>query len=250
MRVIGLIGPKGSGKDASYEILREQKRVDGKISFAGPLKQVCSEVFNLHINLMNDPDLKEKEMKEPITLTGKHVRKIISQCEDYVPSVTPDGIILYRSNAVSLVGLEGRTFKTPRELLQIIGTDLIRDRIFKGWHRAAAFSDKALSKLKKSGTYVVTDVRFVDEHQFLAEKYGEAYRAYYVDRPEASAKLATATHPSELETQKIRVMLQDSTIKNDGTLEDLGTLLAKLDLGSVGTEKEKKSRFRFGPKES
>lgn len=249
MRIIGLIGPKGSGKDTSYELLKDAKRVDGKISFAGPLKEICGQVFGLHYNLLNDPVLKEKELKEPIKLTRKQIRQIIDLCEEYVPSVTQDGQILYRSNTVSTVGLDGREFKTPRELMQIIGTDLIRDRLHKGWHRAAAFSDKALSKLKKDGIYAVTDVRFLDEHEFLSAKFGQAYKAFYVSRPAADEVLAKATHPSELETQKIRVLLADSVIDNSGTLDDLKDLLKELDLGTKGTEPPAKgSRFRYAPK--
>lgn len=250
MRVIGLIGPKGSGKDTSYEQLRDMKRVDGKISFAGPLKEICGKVFGLHFNLLNDPVLKEKVMKEPITLTRKHIRQIIGLCEEYVNPVTAEGRVLYRSATVSVVGLEGRTFNTPRELMQIIGTELIRDRVYKPFHREAAFSEKALAKLKKDGTYAVTDVRFLDEHTFLEAKYGSAYRAYYVSRPEADEVLATATHPSELETQKIRVLLADHTIDNSGSLEDLNDLLKTLELGTEGTEPPAKgSKFRFASKE-
>ena len=260
MRIIGLIGPKGSGKDTSYELLRDQKRVDGKISFAGPLKQICGQVFGLHHVYLNDAVLKEKELEQPITLTLKHIRKIIELCEEYVPSVTSDGLILYRSNAVSTTGLEGRVFKTPRELLQIIGTELIRERIYKGWHLSAAFSPKVLNSTKEDkdgrkrrvykqdGTYAVTDVRFENEHDFLAERFGKAYKAFYVKRPEAEEVLATATHPSELETQKIRAKLEDSVIDNSGTLEDLGKLLGSLDLKAEVTEvPEKGSRFRYTP---
>lgn len=258
MKIIGLIGPKGSGKDASYEILKDAKRVDGKISFAGPLKAICGEVFGLHFNLLNDPDLKEKEMKEPIVLTARHIRAIRNLCEDYVNPVTPDGQLLYRSNAISVVGLEGRQFKTPRELMQIIGTELIRDRIWKGWHRTAAFSEKALSKLKKTGTYAVTDVRFLDEHQFLQAKFGKAYEAYYVDRPEASEKLTASVakgnaHQSETETQVLREMLKDSVIENYGDLDDLKNTVKAIQFHVNVDETEeataKGSRFRYVPKE-
>lgn len=255
MRVIGLIGPKGSGKDASYEILRESKRVDGKISFAGPLKEICGQVFGLHFNLLNDPVLKEKEMATPITLTRKNIKSILQLCEQYVPAVQGDGRMLYRSETVSTVGLEGRVFKTPRELMQIIGTELIRDRLYKPFHREAAFSEKALAKLKKDGVYAVTDVRFLDEHTFLEAKYGKAYKGYYVDRPEASEKLEASiasgnAHQSETETQKIRELLADSTIENHGNLDDLKEMLEDLDLGTEGTEPVAKgSRFKFALKE-
>jgi hypothetical protein len=244
MRIIGLIGPKGSGKDTSFELLQELKRVDGKISFAGPLKKICEQVFGLHVNLLNDPILKEKELKEPITLNLKHIRAIRDLCEQYVDPVTEDGYIKYNPAALSVVGLEGRVFKTPRELMQVIGTDLIRDRLYKNFHMEAAFSPEATKKLKKSGTYCVTDVRFLNEHEFLSSKFGSAYKAYYVSRPEADEKLAEATHPSELETQKIRSLLTESVIDNSGSLKELESLLKKLDLGTPSEDKPE-SKFRY-----
>lgn len=248
MKIVGLVGPKGSGKDTSYELLKELKKVDGKISFAGPLKLICTEVFGLHANLLNDADLKEKPMKEPITLTLKHIRKIRDLCEEYVEPVLNDGTLLYRSNAISVAGLEGLTFKTPRELMQVIGTELIRDRVYKGWHRNAAFSTKALSKLKQNGTYAVTDVRFFDENEFLTEKFGDDYQAYYVARPEAEANLEKATHPSELETKKIREVISTTNIiDNSGDLEELKTQLGKLTLKVPKSTKPKEpgSRFKY-----
>jgi hypothetical protein len=249
MKIIGLIGPKGSGKDTSFELLEELKLADGKISFAGPLKTICSKVFGMAPVMFHDVVFKEKELKKPITLTLKHIRAIRDLCEEYVPSVTDNNWIKWNPNAVSTVGLEGRVFKTPRELLQVIGTDLIRDRVYGKFHMEAAFSPEATKRLKKNGTYCVTDVRFLNEHEFLTSKFGASYKAFYVDRPEASAKLAEAVasgsaHQSETETQAIRELLKDSIIDNSGTLADLKKLLKTLDLGSK-VKDTPESKFRY-----
>ena len=65
MKIVSFTGPKGSGKDTSADILKEEKIASGSLSFAGPLKKICMEVFKLHHNYMNDPILKEKE---PLTI--------------------------------------------------------------------------------------------------------------------------------------------------------------------------------------
>jgi len=69
-------------------------------------------VFGLHLNLLNDPDLKERELKEPITLTRKHIKTILQLCTTYVNPVTEDGYVLYNIDKVTVTGLEGRVFKT------------------------------------------------------------------------------------------------------------------------------------------
>jgi len=124
-----------------------------------------------------------------------------------------------------------------------------------GFLQQAAFSEKALSKLKKDGVYAVTDVRFLDEQEYLAKRFGSAYKGYYVDRPEASEKLEESiasgnAHQSETETQMIRELLAESTILNHGSLKDLEEALEDLDLGTEGTEPPAKgSKFRFAPRE-
>jgi hypothetical protein len=246
MKFVGLVAPKSGGKDTVYDILKDQKRATGKVSFAGPLKEICSKVFNIPMAFLNDPVHKERELKEHITLTKTNLRMVKNEC---VARLDPyEGTkVLYNPNKASIVGLEGRIIKTPRELMQIIGTNFIRERIYSEWHVRAAFSDKALEKLTKSGLYCVTDCRFPNEYEFLKNKFGDACTFFYVERPEAEELLKTATHDSELGVLKIKAQLTEANIiKNDGTLDDLKKLVKTLKLPEGEAVKPGKKRgFQF-----
>ncbi len=246
MKIIGFIAPKSGGKDASYEILKKNSIASGKLSFAGPLKELCSEVFGIPMRIFHDPLLKEKpfaEMQnfEDIVLKPVHFRDIKRQCAARLPEMCPDtGDMIYNVDRASISGLENQVMKTPRQLLQIIGTDFIRERIYGEWHMRAAFAPAVISKLKNNGVYCVTDVRFPNEYSFLSSKFGSDFSAFYVERPEAEEKLAEATHASELEVLNIRKLIPDeNVIINDKTLKQLEKTLLKLDLKtSVSTISE------------
>jgi hypothetical protein len=84
MRIVVFAGPKGAGKDSCADILKEEKKVKKSVSFAYPLKRICSEVFEVPFQLMNDAILKEKELKNPIKVTLKHLRAVKVKMLDYV----------------------------------------------------------------------------------------------------------------------------------------------------------------------
>ena len=259
MKFLGFVGPKGSGKDTAADILIKAKKAKGKLSFARPLKEICSKVFDIPMQVLNDPELKEKpfaEMKqfgEPVVLTSRALRLIKRECSMRVPETDDNVVMKYNVERASITGLEGRAMKTPRQLLQVIGTDFIRDRIYKNWHLEAAFSEAQLSKLTKSGVYCITDARFPNELEFLKEKFGAAFTAYYVERPEAEERLAAATHESELGVKAIREVLgEEHVIQNAGTMDAFGKLVKGLKAPEESTAEKTKgpgSKFIYGPRE-
>lgn len=251
MKVVGFIAPKGAGKDAACKILVDNNKVLRKLSFAAPFKKICQKVFGLTDYHTEDPAGKEREFKTPITLTKKHIREIIKDLPEWVDPIGPDGKIRYNINSVSVNGLEGRVFKSPRELLQIIGTDLIRDRVWKDWHVNAALSDKALALLPNPrAVYGVTDIRFENEFEALVNKFGPAFKPFYVERPEAEERLATATHESELVIPKLKAKIsEDNILTNDGSLEEFEKVVLSIQLPEESFSLAKKSRFVYGERE-
>lgn len=212
------------------------------------------EVFSLNVGQVNDPILKERAFETPIVVTKAHLRAIKNKCVAILDPYSADGTtILYNPNKASVIGLEGRALKSPREVLQIIGTDYIRERIFSGWHLNAAFSTATLDKIirlhGRNAVLCVTDIRFVNEYEFLKEKFGNDFTCYYITRPEAEKQLNKATHPSELETRKIRDLLGDSVIVNDGSMDELEEKLSKLELSTKEEKLGKGSRFGFVTKD-
>lgn len=261
MKIIGFVGPKGSGKDTAADLLDKAGRSKGKISFAGPLKEICAKIYNIPIQTLNDPVLKEKkfvDMKnfgKPIILTSRSLKDIKKELQSRLKEYSPeDSIMKYNVDKVAINGIEGQSMESPRQLMQVVGTDFIRERVYGKWHMEAAFADENLAKLTKSGLYCVTDVRFPNELEFLQNKFGSSFECYYVERPEAEKILAAATHASETGVKLIREMLPTANIiKNDGSLDDLKKKLEKLkdpvDSQVAGAATPgKKSKFVYGPR--
>lgn len=257
MRIVGLTGPKGSGKDTAADILIKNKKAKGRISFAGPLKEICSKVFEIPMETLTDPVLKEKpfvEMKRfgaPITLTAAKLKAVKRECASRLPEYDDKtGFMKYNVDRVSVNGIEGMQMESPRQLMQVIGTEFIRERIYKSWHMEAAFAEVALSKLDQTKTYCVTDARFVNEYEFLKAKFGDDFECYYVERPSQEEVLAKATHPSELGVKEIRAAIgEDRVLKNDGTMDEFEAKLLKLQepTGSSKASTKRGSKFVYGP---
>jgi len=245
MKIVSFTGPKGSGKDTSADILKEEKIASGSLSFAGPLKKICMEVFKLHHNYMNDPILKEKELEEPIVLKSAHFRKINLLMTDFLDQDE----FFYNPYKASIAGLEGMVITTPRQLLQVIGTDYIRNRIHPDWHLQAAFSKTSLAKMDENGLYCVTDARFPNEYSFLANKFGEDFKGFYVERPEAEEKLVNGAHASEMKVLEVKELIPtENILKNDKTVDDLKKKLLALKLGDAQPKKKGQqtaSKFKF-----
>ena len=256
MKVVGFVGPKHSGKDTCALIAKKQKRLKTSVSFALPLKRICSEVFQISMNYFTDQDLKEKPFKEPVKVTVKHLRAIKEAMTEYVD---PAGEGTYYNPNKATSKLVGTLFKTPRQILQVIGTEFIRDEIHEDWHCMAAFSEKNLKIVlgKRDNVVVaVTDCRFANEFNFLSRKFGEDLKFFYVERPSAEEVLAEATHRSEtgvLEVKELLLANGGEVIDNSGSLQDLEDTVKGLNLPKKATGKAAKegkpepgSRFRWG----
>jgi hypothetical protein len=242
MKVIGITGPKNAGKDTVADFLYDLKRSNGKVSFAGPLKEICSMVFDLIPETFSDRMLKETPFTHPIVLTSRHLRSIKKEMVKMLDPVKYE----FSVERGAINGIEHRSIRTPRELLQVIGTDFIRQRIDTNWHVKAAFADERLEQLGYN-TFCVTDIRFLNEFQYLAEKFGDDFSGYYVDRPCAEEDLAQATHPSELGVLEVKNLIPETNIiLNHGKLTDLKSTAKELKLDKAPTTKKLKgSKFKF-----
>jgi len=110
--------------------------------------------------------------------------------------------------------------RSVRTLLQIIGTELFRKNIDESiwvrslWYRVAANKEK---------NYVVTDVRFPNELEFLRENAKEEFLSIKVIREGYNGKVGIVGHESEkynLDT--------DLVIENSDTIEALHKKVEKL----------------------
>jgi len=107
---------------------------------------------------------------------------------------------------------------SPRKVLQYVGTDLFRDRISEIlpevgqdiWIKVV--ENKILNEPNKK--YVITDVRFQNELDFIKRMRGLVIKV----QRDVKSEESTCNHVSE---SYIDNLVVNATIKNDGTLEEL-----------------------------
>jgi len=212
MRLIAFVGPKTCGKDTCAAIAAHAGRSMGKISFAGPLKFICSNAFNILPSTFEHHVL--KEVKKEVVLTLETLSEILDGMYNFLPfTPTEDEAI-----QAHFLRFAGTILHSPRHILQFVGTELMR--AFKpSWHCEAAFSEMNCRRLgiEKDEVYCVTDCRFLNEYEFL-NKHDTIF--FYVERLEAEVMLNMATHRSELEILEVRKLIPN-VIKNNGSLLDL-----------------------------
>lgn len=133
MNVIGLCGFIGSGKNTVGDILVNDYGYE-KLSFAGTLKDITSILFSWDRNLL-----------EGDTPDGREFREKKDE---------------YWSNILGY-------YVTPRNMLQKMGTEVMRNNVHNDiW--VNSLKKKLLDNRNKK--FVITDVRFQNEIDFLRDK--------------------------------------------------------------------------------
>jgi len=173
--VVLIHGKAGAGKDTLCELLTNA--ITGRvrrIAFADPLKEGCSKIFGIPLEYFYDRELKEA-----------------ADLADY-----------------------GYPGKTPRWLLQVVGTEMFRDLFGKDiWIQTAA---NTINNDTEHDVFIVTDCRFTNEVD-LGTRLKDA-RTYIsmIERPNNPAP--AFAHASE---QDLPISLFDFKFLNDGSIKDL-----------------------------
>ena len=149
--IIGLCGRMRSGKTEIAKICEEYGYE--KLYFALPLKQLCADILDISIDELN----RAKNEGIDIGLTiGKDICDILSE-ETEIPldvvTETCDGVLL--SNV--------------RQMLQFIGTDLIR-KYNTDWH-----VNRIRAMIDENKNYVIDDVRFPNEKRMIEDLGGDCW---------------------------------------------------------------------------
>lgn len=239
LKIFLISGPIKSGKDTCADYLISKKLIAGKIALAGPLKQICKNVFNLSSEQVYEQGPKEALFERPIKFDLLHLAEIIRLMNEYVCIVEPDTIVNSFKNMDSIfpfkfiqlarkhIDILGKEFRSPREILQYVGTEYIRNIVDPDWHLKAAFSEKNLKTLEINGIYCVTDVRFPNELEYLNKNFNT--RSIYIHRDSAEEELNKSSHASELQLKNVRTFV-DEVVFNNSSLEDFYELINKLKL--------------------
>jgi len=195
--IIGICGLIGSGKGTVADVLVDQGFT--KVSFADKLKDGVSTIFGW-----------DRAMLEGDTDESRQWRE---QRDDFWSAETEMEV-------------------TPRLVLQLFGTDCLRN----GFHDGVWVSLLKKHMLDNPGNYVIPDVRFRNEQNMIRKLGGEIWRIQRGDIPEwyGCAMLDNTTgsdlmeaydvHPSEYKWIDMNNKF-DITLYNEGTIEDLRQLV-------------------------
>lgn len=228
LKIIGLMGVAGVGKDTVGGILMEAGH-GASVAFADRLKQVVEELFDL-----SEDDLYTREGKE------KPTRFICLRCptchSHECKTVTLDRVEHGLCNLCGSVGdvQVFRSYWTPRSILQFLGTDAFRRIDPEVWTRntlgrAEILLDETEGRFAPSLAVpfvIVTDVRFKSEAEAIWARGGEVWKIVRA----SAAPLAGAQHVSEAEVDQVPEGRFQAVISNGGTLDDLrGKVLSEMD---------------------
>lgn len=158
--IIVLSAPKRSGKDEVANILKAKFGYK-RTAFADPLREICAKIMQLPLVHFTDDALKDISFSTPVIMR-------IENIEILCDLVSADEL------QTQLLMQTGRDikFNTPREILQFVGTELLRNCI-----RESFLIDLALDNVKNAeGNVVITDARFANERAALKALGGTLIR--------------------------------------------------------------------------
>jgi len=204
--VVAFCGPSGSGKDTIVDHFINKGIFAKKASFADYLKNLCSKLTKLPKDYFYNK--KDEPLEKPFRLDEKQVLYIAEE----VRRAVPYDVLPYDKFKPAKIRRDKyimKEMKTPREILQYVGTEVMKD-FFGPVHAYLT-----CNQVKKSnGVIGISDLRFVDELETCNNFFKFFYPIRIVGRNEKTGDL----HRSEVEYKTLKVFAE---IKNDGTLEDL-----------------------------
>lgn len=211
IKLIGLLGIKGAGKDTAAAYLVSQAGFT-RTSFASSLYAEVALAFGVSVEFLLNRDTKEKPL-EALKL---------SRCKDR------DFVAI----ALAIISVETRGLpdtselekpRSPRWVLQIWGTEYRRRSRF-GYDSYWLDQVAALVQNHPDSRFVITDVRFSNEADWVEGAGGILIRIRrpVLEAEEESARKAgtvTALHPSETELRARKVAY--TLINQEGSPDSL-----------------------------
>lgn len=202
---LGLLGLAASGKDTAADILQRvllEQGFEFEIKkYAGLLKEATRLAFG---DNFDDRDVKEERVFVTPTLADK-----IIDATDYIWLKLGFGQEHFELfNDLCIKHIDSKTWMSPREFQQLLGTDVIRAIDPDAWVKYLTEQD---------GNYIVSDVRFANElvdYNVLLCRHGIADIAEHVSEGFTRSLLQDVAHMDA-------PYLHDYTLWNNGTLEEL-----------------------------
>jgi hypothetical protein len=180
--IVGIGGEKLSGKSTMASFF--EANGFHEMSFASYLKTLTAQCFNLSMDCLTDQNRKER----PFVCQSIHFDKknlwmlrsfVKAALEEYLRATkskrTEREVYRIINNSVSVFC--SATIETPRQLLQILGTDVLRNCIAEDFH-TAILKHHMLEANKRHGLemFIISDMRFANEREFIQSLGGSKVR--------------------------------------------------------------------------
>ena len=176
--IILLSGAKGAGKSTVSSMIKAMYPDAAELALADKLKEVCAQVFQISKEKFFQPDLKEVPLENPVTLNIFQIKAIL---EAYSLEGT----------AANMKAYAGKVFTNPRQILQYVGSELLRSK-------EPSIHCLLLTKsIGTNGVYIISDIRFMNELQFFKSNYGKDCHSFFVHRSIAELASSLDGHVSE-----------------------------------------------------
>lgn len=211
--VVAFCGPSGSGKDTAVDYLVKEGIFRKKIAFADYLKQLCSRITKIPKEYFYEK--KNEKLPNPFQLSEQNIRFIATQVRNAIP-LDVLGYDKFKPGKVQVQKYTGHVMNTPREILQYVGTE-----VMKGFYGPVHAYLTCQSLAGQGGVFAISDLRFVDEVETCNKFYKFFYPIRIVGRNESKDD---SLHRSEVEYKSIKVFQE---VKNTGKLEDFYSNITK-----------------------
>lgn len=164
-KFVVISGQKANGKDffsdRLIDVLATYGMTATKTAFAKPIKIFCHEVFGFSYEDMESQEGKEKKTHLKWSDINKHIAAKNNKFD--LTESKKNGLSLYD---FTHLGKMSDDYMTIREVLQVVGTDVIRDGFYeKTWCQAP------FRKQWSQDVVIITDCRFPNEVE-ESKKFG------------------------------------------------------------------------------
>lgn len=210
--IIGVAGEKKHGKDTVAQYLVKEYDYQQR-AFADHLKELCSRIFNVPLQNMYDETKKEAPFANLVDLeiTLNHALKLVDMIMlEYQGAIHPSDL-----HAIIHKLWSKNRFTSIRDMLQFVGTDILRDLVDPDYHYNTVVKWIRDNNITKA---VISDVRFPNERDNLERDFGDQAVTFLVMRPSLQRN-ETSGHASENSLGNPEDY--NFIIDNDGSLEDL-----------------------------
>jgi hypothetical protein len=154
--ILAFSGNKFVGKDTAAEIFIRKEGFK-RIGLADKLKDICSEVFEIPREDMDNPSKKECIFKTEITITSGKVDSLLGR-------IARDGFKFdFETKFTDICkNFNGKNLTSIRDMLQTVGTDICRTFI-----KDDIWLEYVKKEIQLFPKVVITDARFKNEREYL-----------------------------------------------------------------------------------